>query len=80
MISPVKAGPAIINAIINGERDPKNLEQYVGKFVKADRQTFLKSLQGTWRSEQMYYSKNATIPIAITKNALQYVIRKLKSN
>jgi transposase len=52
-----QSGLAVISAIIGGERDPKNLEQYVGKYVKADRQTILKSLQGTWRSEQLFLLK-----------------------
>jgi transposase len=49
-----ESGLAVINAIISGERNAENLEKFVGKYVKADRQTILKSLQGTWRSEQLF--------------------------
>jgi transposase len=52
-----ESGLAVINAIISGERNAENLEKYVGKYVKTDRQTILKSLQGTWRSEQLFLLK-----------------------
>lgn len=52
-----QSGLAVINAIISGERNAESLEQFVGKHVKADRQTILKSLQGTWRSEQLFLLK-----------------------
>lgn len=52
-----QSGLAVITAIINGERDPEKLQALVGKYVKADRETILKSLQGTWRSEQLFLLK-----------------------
>jgi transposase len=52
-----QSGLAVITAIINGERDPNKLQALVGKHVKADRDTILKSLQGTWRSEQVFLLK-----------------------
>jgi transposase len=52
-----QSGLAVINAIVAGERNPEVLEQFVGKNVKADRDTILKSLQGTWRNEQLFLLK-----------------------
>jgi transposase len=49
-----QSGLAVINAIVGGERKPEVLQQFGGKNVKADRETILKSLQGTWRSEQLF--------------------------
>jgi transposase len=52
-----QSGLAVLNAIVGGERNPEKLEALVGKYVKADRETILKSLQGTWRSEQLFLLK-----------------------
>src|SRR5215218_8335672 len=52
-----QSGLAVINAIIAGERNPEKLQALVGRTVKADRETILKSLQGTWRSEQLFLLK-----------------------
>lgn len=45
---------AIIEAIINGERNPENFLVYVDRKIKADHPTIVKSLQGNWRSEQLF--------------------------
>lgn len=52
-----QSGLAVINAIVGGEHNPEKLQAFVGKNVKADRETILKSLQGTWRSEQLFLLK-----------------------
>lgn len=52
-----QSGLAVIEAIVDGERNPQKLQACVGKRVKADRETILKSLQGTWRSEQLFLLK-----------------------
>jgi hypothetical protein len=52
-----QSGLAVINAIVGGERNPENLKKFVGRNVKANRETILKSLQGTWRSEQLFLLK-----------------------
>lgn len=49
-----KTGMAIVEAIINGERNPENFLQYVDKGIKADKTTILNSLEGNWRSEQLF--------------------------
>lgn len=52
-----QSGLAVINAITNGERNPEKLQELVGKNVKADRTTILKSLQGNFRDEQLFLLK-----------------------
>ncbi|RYZ28579.1 MAG: IS110 family transposase, partial [Sphingobacteriales bacterium] len=52
-----QSGLAVIDAIVGGERNPEKLQACVGKTVKADRETILKSLQGTWRNEQLFLLK-----------------------
>lgn len=49
-----KTGLAIVEAIINGERNPENFLIYVDKGIKASHETIVKSLQGNWRSEQLF--------------------------
>lgn len=49
-----KTGTAIVEAIIAGERHPENFLKYVDRNIKADHATIVKSLQGNWRSEQLY--------------------------
>jgi transposase len=52
-----QSGLAVINAITNGECNPEKLQELVGKNVKADRTTILKSLQGNFRDEQLFLLK-----------------------
>lgn len=52
-----QSGLAVINAIIAGERDPQNLQAYVGSGVHAERTAILKSLQGNFRQEQLFLLK-----------------------
>lgn len=49
-----KTGTAIVEAIIKGERDPVKLLKYVDRNIRADHETIIKSLEGNWRSEQLY--------------------------
>jgi transposase len=49
-----KTGTAIVEAIINGERDPESFLIYVDKGIKADHATIVNSLEGNWRSEQLF--------------------------
>lgn len=52
-----QSGLAVINAIIAGERNLGKLQALVGRNVKANRETILKSLQGTWRGKQLFLLK-----------------------
>lgn len=49
-----KTGIGIIEAIIKGERCAENFLVYVDKNIRADHETIIKSLQGNWRSEQLF--------------------------
>ena len=49
-----KTGIAIVEAIIAGERNPESFLAYVHGTIKADRGAIVKSLEGTWREEQLY--------------------------
>ena len=52
-----KTGRAIVNAIINGERDPKILASHRNSRIKCSPETLIKSLQGNWRNEQLFCLK-----------------------
>ncbi|HKG67558.1 MAG TPA: IS110 family transposase [Segetibacter sp.] len=49
-----KTGMAIVEAIIKGERHAESFLVYVDKNIRADRSTIIKSLEGNWRSEQLF--------------------------
>ncbi|OJU22589.1 MAG: hypothetical protein BGN92_08565 [Sphingobacteriales bacterium 41-5] len=49
-----KTGTAIVEAIINGERKAENFLIYVDRNIHASKEEIEKSLQGNWRSEQLY--------------------------
>lgn len=54
-----QTGAAIVNAIINGERDPERLASFSNSRVKCSRETLVKSLEGNWRDEQLFCLKMA---------------------
>jgi transposase len=49
-----KTGLRIVEAIIAGEREPKNFLVHVEPGIRAGHQTILKSLEGNWRSEHLF--------------------------
>ena len=49
-----KTGLDIIEAIVAGERDPRQLAQFRRPGMKADQATIAKSLQGHWREEHIF--------------------------
>lgn len=49
-----KTGTAIIEAIIEGQRDPAAFLAYVEPRIRADKETLMKSLTGNWRMEQLF--------------------------
>lgn len=49
-----KTGKAIVEAIIEGERNAVNFMQYVDPRIKASRSELIESLQGNWRSEHLF--------------------------
>ena len=49
-----QTGMDIIEAIVDGERDPQKLAQFRRPGIKADEATIAKSLQGHWREEHIF--------------------------
>ena len=49
-----KTGQAIVNAILDGEREPENFLQFVDPRIKADHETIKKSLTGNWHNEYLF--------------------------
>ena len=49
-----QTGMAIIEAIVSGERDPRQLAQLRNYRIKADEATIARSLQGHWREERIF--------------------------
>jgi transposase len=54
-----KTGAAIIEAIINGERNAANFLPLVGSRIKAEHAIIEKSLQGNWRQEHIFTLKES---------------------
>jgi hypothetical protein len=54
-----KTGANIINAILNGVRDPEDLAQYKVSNLKCNKETLIKSLEGNWRDEHIFCLKLA---------------------
>lgn len=49
-----KSGTRVIEAILAGQRNAENFLPYIDRRVKADRETIVKSLEGTWREEHLF--------------------------
>lgn len=49
-----KTGQKILQAIVNGERDPEKLAEYRDRRIKASREEIVKSLQGFWKEEYVF--------------------------
>ncbi|PWV44254.1 IS110 family transposase [Chitinophaga sp. S165] len=49
-----QTGSAIVEAILQGERNAVNLLSLVGKRIKASKEVIEKSLQGNWREEHLF--------------------------
>jgi transposase len=65
-----KSGLSVVKAIVEGERNPEVLLTFVGTRVKAARETILKSLQGTWRSEQLFLLKESYLAYCFYKERI----------
>jgi len=52
-----KTGKAIVEAILNGERDATVLASLADKRVKASKETLLKSLHATWSAQYLFLLK-----------------------
>jgi transposase len=49
-----RTGTRIIEAILGGERNPKNFLPFVDSRIKASKDTIAKSLEGNWRAEHLF--------------------------
>ena len=49
-----RTGTAIVEAILAGERNAEAFLPLVNKRIKADKETIVKSLEGTWRTEHLF--------------------------
>ena len=49
-----KSGMAIIQAILQGERDPENLVRLLDGRIKANKEDVKRSLQGVWKEENIF--------------------------
>ncbi len=54
-----KTGKAVVEAMISGERNAENFLHFVGKGIKADKGTIIKSLEGNWRDEHLFTLKES---------------------
>lgn len=54
-----KTGRAIVNAIIEGERNPMRLATFRNYRIKCSEEDLLKALEGNWRDEQVFCLKMA---------------------
>lgn len=54
-----QTGKAVVEAIIEGERNAQNFLPLIGKGIKADHETIRKSLEGNWRQEHLYTLKDS---------------------
>lgn len=54
-----KSGKAIIEAILNGNHDPKSLAQLADPRCKASKETIEKSLEGTWDVVHLFELKQS---------------------
>ena len=52
-------GLAIVEAILDGERDPRQLAKHRDHRIKASEETIVKALEGDWRSEHLFVLRAA---------------------
>lgn len=54
-----KTGTAVVQAIIDGERNAEFFLRFIDRRIKADRETIVKSLEGNWREEHLFTLKQS---------------------
>jgi len=53
---------------------------YIGKRIKADKETIVKSLEGNWRAEHLFTLGESYKMYLRYRDRLQFMTRKLKNN
>jgi hypothetical protein len=72
-------GLAIVDAILDGQRDAVELAKLRNSRIKADEETIRKSLVGNWRLEHLFSSDNHVSCIGYISNGSWTVIWRLKN-
>lgn len=72
------SGQAIIEAILNGERDPYKLADLCHKRVQATREEVAQSLKGNWREEILFELKQAVESYLFVQEQMRACDQKLE--
>lgn len=56
-----QSGMAVLEAIINGERNAEHFLPLLNYRIKADKETIIKSLEGNWRPEHLFTLKQSVL-------------------
>lgn len=73
-----KTGRAVVEAIINGEREGRNFLPLIDVRVKADAETIVKSLEGNWREEHLFTLKESYRMYQVYRNELAVFDREIE--
>lgn len=74
-----KSGRQIIEAILNGERNAEKLADLVTNSVKASKAEIIKSLEGTWRNENIFELQQAYELYQIYKEKIKECDEKIEN-
>lgn len=72
------SGLAILQAIVNGKRDPRELVKMVSDRVKASKEEILKSLEGNWSESQVFILKQNLDAYLYTLKQIQELDAKIE--
>jgi transposase len=73
-----QTGLAILDAILEGERDPEVLAQLRHSGIKASQETIVRSLQGDWRPEHLFTLRQALDAYRYYQNLLTQCDREME--
>jgi transposase len=73
-----QTGKAVVEAIIDGERNAQNFLPLIGKGIKADHETIRKSLEGNWRQEHLYTLKDSYEFYKIYVNRIEQLDKEIE--
>lgn len=74
-----KTGLLIIEAILNGQRDPHALLEYKDGRIKASDEQILKSLKGIWKEEYLFMLQQAYDSYQFSQQQLKQCDEKIKA-
>jgi transposase len=73
-----QTGKAIVEAIIDGERNAEKFLPLIGKGIKVDHETIRKSLEGNWRQEHLYTLKDSYEFYKIYVNRIEQLDKEIE--